>query len=209
MKKATLKIKDKEKNTLLDLFPKTFYNSISEENKFDNNLYAIMPKNYDDYLHIIFYQKNTNDEKRDFSRCEKWNYDDEIYYNKWKKDSLDIIYYVNSDFIKQGILSKEDKLLLSLKITKDCDKNKIAFIDGFQRNSDEKLKGIGNIFYQNLKNFLREKNFNYITCIPHNNPKIISWWKDKGFNLFKDEDYPKIKIYDRYTIFENLYISKL
>jgi hypothetical protein len=207
--KVTLKIKEKEKKNLLDLFPKSVYNNISVDNKFENNLHVITPKNFDDYLHMIFYQKNINDVKKDFSKYEHWCYDDELYYNKWKKDSLDIIYYVNYDFIKQGIFSDEDKLLLSLKITKDCDKNKIAFIDGIQRNSDEKLKGLGDLFYENLKNFLREKNFNYVTCIPHNNPKVISWWKNKGFNLFKDEDYPKIKIYDRFTIFENLYISEL
>lgn len=197
--KATLKIKDKEKNTLLDLFPKNIL----------DNVEVITPFNSDSYLHLLFYQQNTNDEKRVLSKYKKWLYDEKSKYSKWQKDSLDIIYYDNMSEIKKGTISKKDKLLLSLKINKDCDKNKIAYINGIQRNSDENLKGVGEIFYDNLKNFLKQKNFNYITCVPYNDEKVISWWKDKGFNLFEEKNYPEIKIYDRFTIFKNLYISKL
>lgn len=180
MKKANLK---SAKQDLLNLFPINL-----------DGLAVYVPINSEDDLHMIFYQKNTYDERRNFNIA--FSSFKGIKTHQERKEKLDDIYLANWKFIQCGLLGLNDKLLLDINLENEVDLDSVAYICNVNRHQDSNLKGVGKNFYKNLRNYLLQKDFNYVSCIPANSELQKKVWSKYGFKSLREfEDKEKFKKY--------------
>ncbi|MFZ5954834.1 MAG: hypothetical protein ACOYT4_00230 [Nanoarchaeota archaeon] len=198
-------------NKLLEIFPRKF-----------ENLNLVAPKNNLTELEIIYFQKDTDDVRRNWKIYEDFLERDKIHLEQQKSrvrsnlklpDNFDAIYHDHLSFIQENLISRKDKILLYIYLRNDFEIYKdIINLSFIQRNHSKKLKGIGDEFYDNLSVLLTNSGFRYVKAQPLNK-KLEKFWKSKGFVKIEDlaeteQEYLFIPEFGLDCYF-NLYVHKL
>jgi hypothetical protein len=144
--------------------------------------YNDLPGTNVENINIIYYQKNTDDDRRNWDDYNKWliefggKNDGELPSQKLPS-SIDKLYDKYYHLFEKGSLKKEDKLVLNISLQAKSDKS--VYLMYIRRNKDEEFKKLGEKTFLKYKNLLKEKGFEYIYLIPVDDKK--EYWKNLGF----------------------------
>lgn len=173
-----MKILKSKKEDLIQLFPIDL-----------PQMDIIMPVNDENELIATYFQRNTEDPKRNWDAYEKHHGIQSIYsisideFSMEYPEEFDEIYSINLEHLINKQISKEDKILLSLGLS--AYNSEGVHLEIIQRNQDSSLKGVPSKFYSNLAAHLKNKNIAFITAEPINED-LEEYWKNQGFKELKD-----------------------
>lgn len=144
-----------------------------------NNLPGVNVEN----INIIYYQKNTHDDRRNWDDYNTWliefgekNKNEESPSQRLPK-SIDKLYDKYYHLFEKGSLKKEDKIVLNISLQAKSDKS--VYLMYIRRNKDEEFKKLGEKTFLKYKSWLKEIGFEYIYLIPVDDKK--EYWRSLGF----------------------------
>ncbi|MFH1432295.1 MAG: hypothetical protein ABIG84_03690 [archaeon] len=162
------------------------------------DLDVVVPINNSGELLVIYIQKETEDNYRNWDSYNQWQErsmdaaeKDELTIDTPLPDDLDPIYHRYIRYIEDNTISQNDKIVLAFHLYQKS--GNIVNLAYIERNMADDFKGIGGECYRNILPWLKDKGYDFLTGMPVTQG-AENYWKQKGQVLVdslpdKEKDY--------------------
>ncbi len=180
---------------------------------------VFVPESTGEHLKGVYFQREVMDPGRDWEAYREWivsdavekTYDDgtKIRLNPPFPKSFDPIYSVLANYVEEGDISEEDRILLEFHLRTDMEsKEDVVYFSDIRRNRASDLKGLGGKFYTNMCCWLKERGFRFLKGLPLGR-NLHPYWREQGMVSISELKDPQRKYLSNPGDTEDLFVKVL